>query len=84
MQDVRQSLRVHFEQGPTKEMPTGSLGRERAKATGSYVKPKSWLQLALGLSLRVRGKTDSGPVVVRSQICCQDELFPGPVLKILC
>lgn len=57
MQDVRQSLRVQFEQGPTKEMPMESLGREKARAGGFYVKPRSWLKLALGLSLRVRGKT---------------------------
>lgn len=73
MQDVRQTLRVHFEQKPKKEMSMGSLGREGAKAGGPYVKPRSWLQLALGLSLRVRGKTESGPVVVRPQIGCQDE-----------
>lgn len=57
MQDVRQSLRVQFEQGPTKEMPMESLGREKARAGGFYVKPRSWLKLALGLSLRIREKT---------------------------
>lgn len=30
-----------------------SLGSERAKAGGPYVKLSSWLQLALGLSLRL-------------------------------
>lgn len=48
MQDVRQSLRVQFKQRPTKEMPLESLGRERAKAGGPYVKLRLWLQLPLG------------------------------------
>lgn len=52
MQDVRQSLRVHLEQGAAKGLPTEGLSKEKAKAGGPYLKLSPWLQSGLGLGER--------------------------------
>lgn len=81
MQSVRQSLRVQFERGPTKDMHMESLGREKAKAGGPYVKLRSWLQLALELSLRLgerqRLRSHCGPKEVAKMRAEQQEEFLG-------